>query len=237
MSNDVVQARRHLAPLAFACVFPSLMTWVYFVVLAGRREAGVAYAVGKVLQFSFPFVWVRFVERRPIRLSPPRRTEPTALLFGVVVMAVILAGYFGGLRGSELVAGARGRMLAKLTPIGLGTPLGFVAMAGFYSVAHSFLEEYYWRWYVFGRLRERVRPALATVISSLGFASHHVILLSSYAGGSWLVVGLLSVGVAVGGAVWAWLYHRRGSLYGPWWSHGLVDVALMVVGYDLLFGI
>jgi uncharacterized protein len=44
---------------------------------------------------------------------------------------------------------------------------------------------------------------------------------------------LFSLSVAVGGAFWAWLYQRTGSLYGPWLSHLLVDAAIFLVGYDL----
>jgi membrane protease YdiL (CAAX protease family) len=44
----------------------------------------------------------------------------------------------------------------------------------------------------------------------------------------------LSLGVAVGGAVWARLYDRSGSLLGPWLSHLLVDAAIFFVGYELL---
>ena len=41
--------------------------------------------------------------------------------------------------------------------------------------------------------------------------------------------------VAVGGAFWAWLFQRTGSLVAVWWSHVLIDAALMAIGYDLLF--
>ena len=45
---------------------------------------------------------------------------------------------------------------------------------------------------------------------------------------------LFSVCVAVGGAMWAWLYERTGSLLGPWLSHLLVDAAIFAIGYDLV---
>ena len=50
--------------------------------------------------------------------------------------------------------------------------------------------------------------------------------------------GTVSVACAllVGGAVWAWVYHRTRSLAATWLSHALVDAAILMVGYDLLFG-
>jgi uncharacterized protein len=44
----------------------------------------------------------------------------------------------------------------------------------------------------------------------------------------------LSAGVAVGGAFWAWLYERTGSIFGPWLSHLLIDAGIFWIGYDLI---
>ena len=43
-----------------------------------------------------------------------------------------------------------------------------------------------------------------------------------------------SLAIAVGGAVWCWLYERTGSLLGPWLSHLIIDAAIFVVAWDLL---
>ena len=40
--------------------------------------------------------------------------------------------------------------------------------------------------------------------------------------------------VAVGGAFWAWLYQRSGSLAGPWLSHLVADAGIFFVGYQLI---
>jgi len=152
-------------------------------------------------------------------------------------VGVLLAVYFAVVRGSGLLDDTAAQLRERLEPVGLATPAGFLALAAFYCIAHSFLEEYYWRWFVFGRLREQTRPVVAGLMASLGFTAHHVILLHRLTGGSWGPVVLLSLGVTAGGVVWAWLYHRTRSIYGPWWSHAIVDAGLMAVGYDLLWRI
>jgi hypothetical protein len=40
--------------------------------------------------------------------------------------------------------------------------------------------------------------------------------------------------VAAGGAFWAWLYQRSGSLVGPWLGHLLADAAIFTVGWQLV---
>ena len=40
--------------------------------------------------------------------------------------------------------------------------------------------------------------------------------------------------VAIGGMIWAWLYDRTGSLYGPWLSHLAVDAGIFFIGWDMV---
>jgi membrane protease YdiL (CAAX protease family) len=172
----------------------------------------------------------------------PRGRRPAArgglvagALFGLSVAALILAVYVLGFRGSALLGNGPAGIRAKVDQLGMGTPALFVVLALFYSVAHSGLEEYYWRWFVFGGLRSRLTPGWAIVISSLAFTAHHVIVLGSYFGRASWITFAASLGVAIGGAVWAGIYERSGSLLGPWLSHLIVDAALMTVGYDMLW--
>jgi membrane protease YdiL (CAAX protease family) len=120
---------------------------------------------------------------------------------------------------------------------GLGFREHFVPVAIFISVFHSAMEEYYWRWFVYGRARSYLGPALANLFSSLGFMAHHVVVINAFLPDDyfWSATVPLSLCVAFGGAIWAALYERKGSLYGAWLSHALVDVSIMICGYDMAF--
>ena len=74
--------------------------------------------------------------------------------------------------------------------------------------------------------------------SSLAFASHHWIIVDTFLAGHhrWTATLPLTLLVAAGGSIWGLLYLRHRSLLAPWLSHLLVDAALMVVGYRLVFG-
>jgi membrane protease YdiL (CAAX protease family) len=125
----------------------------------------------------------------------------------------------------------------KLHGLGAETLGRFVLLAAFISLAHSFLEEYYWRWFVFGRLRQYMPLGAAMAVSSLAFMAHHVIVLSVYLPGGWRFwagVVPFSLCAAGGGVAWAWMFHRTRSIYGPWLSHLIVDAALMALGYDMV---
>jgi membrane protease YdiL (CAAX protease family) len=193
-----------------------------------------------VVQFSFPVVWVFLLRRqRPGGVRLPREGLASGVWWGVVLFAFIWGVYLTALRGSDLAAAAAPRIQSRVEAIGAGTPLRFLLLTLGLSVAHSFLEEYYWRWFLFGRLRNLTGSPAALIASSLAFAAHHVIVLHAFIGFGrfWWATVLLSIAVALGGGLWAWLYARHGSLYPPWLSHTMVDLAIMAIGYDLVWGL
>ena len=86
---------------------------------------------------------------------------------------------------------------------------------------------------MFAQLRRFLPLAPAVVISSAAFVAHHVVVLATYFGWFSVLTLFFSFSIGVGGAVWAWLYDRTGSLQGPWLSHVFADLGIFVVGYDL----
>jgi membrane protease YdiL (CAAX protease family) len=169
---------------------------------------------------------------------PNARSLKPALIFALVVAAVMLGGYFGGLRGSSFLKNTPARLQQKLHEVSMDTPGRYALLALFLVAAHSLLEEYYWRWFVFGGLRQFLSLVPAMALSSLAFMAHHVVVLYVYLPGKlWSAVLPFALAIAVGGAVWAWLYDRGGSLVAPWLSHLLIDAAIFVIGWDLLWPI
>ncbi|HVR98996.1 MAG TPA: CPBP family intramembrane glutamic endopeptidase [Thermoanaerobaculia bacterium] len=230
-------SRAEWSALAFAGLFPTFATWLYFVVLPASGWSQPAFAAAKLLQFAFPVVWIWGVERDPVR---PGRFQMAGLglgmLSGLALMALQTAVYTGLLAGTPLVQGARTVIGEKLAAFGISTPFGFLLLALFYSAVHSLLEEYYWRWFLFGRLRRRLPAAAAIAVSSLAFTAHHVLVIGEFVGGYGPLTWLFALTVTGAGAFWAWLYDRTGTLGGPWLSHALVDAGLMGVGYGLWRG-
>ncbi len=228
---------RGLAAVVVALVLPSLVTWVYFVWLKSSAAAiqQTAYSAGKAIQFLLPVVWVFAVERRRWEWRGPSTTGlPLSIGFGVAVVAAMMALYHGYLSPAGFFDAPGNVVRDKVAGFGVDTPAKYAAMGLFYSLCHSFLEEYYWRWFVFGQLQRMAPRAWAIGVSSLGFMAHHVIVLALFFGWFSFLTWLFSISVAVGGVVWAWLYQRTGSLYSPWFSHLLVDAGIFLIGFDLV---
>jgi uncharacterized protein len=235
-----------LAAVLFAALFPTLATWLYFVVLPGSRWTLPVYAVCKGVQFAFPLLWLKLQLQKPASPgpSPPGPLSQgrggtgvlVGLLSGLGISGVLFLIWEGLLAGGPLAARAGQAASAKLAAFGIETAGGYLLLAVFYSVFHSLLEEYYWRWFVFGHLRRSLPVTTAAVLSALAFMAHHILVVGELAGAYNARTWLLASTVGVGGLIWAWLYHRSRSLYGPWLSHALVDAALLWIGYGLWRG-
>jgi uncharacterized protein len=226
------------ASLAFGLAYPALLTLVYFVGLADatRPVQQGAYVIGKAVQFGLPLAWYLRRAGRPWR--PVRPSGHGVLLGGAVglmVLAAALALYHGLLVPHRVLAGAPAAAIrAKVVGFGVVRPWSFAVLAAFYAVVHSAAEELYWRGFVFGELRRSTPVGWAILSSGAGFAAHHVILLAVFLGWASPWTWALSLAVACGGAFWAWLYQRSGSLLGPWLGHALVDAAIFAVAWDLV---
>jgi membrane protease YdiL (CAAX protease family) len=233
--------RALVSALVVALTLPSVLASLYFLILAGEgggpsRIQQVTYSGGKVVQFAFPLVFLFFVTG-----SWPRMGRPAAaglalgLGFGVAVALAMFGLYFLVLRDTPLFAESPTRIRHKLEEFGVASPAGYLGLAAVLTVVHSLLEEYYWRWFVFGGLRRLMTLGPAVAVSSLGFMAHHVIVLYVYLPGYFLTAVVpFSLAIAVGGACWAWIYERTRSLIAPWLSHLLVDAAIFVIGWDLV---
>ena len=227
-----------VAVLLVVMTLPTFAAWMYFDVLANSRLVPAFYGLGKAVQFGLPVVWVFWVRRERFQRPSLRGAGiGTGALLGTAIVAVLFVIYFGFFRGSVYLSEMKPRLSEKLEDFQIASVWKFVAFAIGISLVHSFLEEYYWRWFVFSWLRRKFRFLPAALISSVAFMAHHVIIISTYMRPEdfWTVTMFFAACVTVGGLVWAWLYERTGSLLGPWVSHILVDAGIMTVGYEQVF--
>jgi len=184
----------------------------------------------------FPLVYVWYFERDRLRPAwPTLRGLEYGVGFGLVIALLVFVTFFGWFQHSELFAQTPAKVYALVHKLHATTPARYVVLTLIFCVGHALLEEYYWRWFAFGWLRRYVPVTAAIVISALGFTAHHLLLLHVYFPGNfWLLAVPLALAVAVGGAVWAWIYDRSGSLYAAWISHMLIDLAIFAAGYAMI---
>ncbi len=229
--------------LVWAMIFPTLMALISFVVVPGLGRMDqplqqITIWSGKFVQFGLP-LWFVFGVRLYWRdRSPlPWRSWLWGIAFGVIVGGGLIALYYLFLQNHSLMEEGASRLHRYLIQANLASPAGFLSLGLFTAVVHSFLEEYYWRWFVFGELQRLWSTTSALVFSSLAFMSYHVILLWNFFPEQIFTAVLpVSLAIACGGVLWAWIYSWERSLFAVWVSHLLVDGALVFVEYQMLAG-
>ena len=227
--------------VGFVLLFPLVQALLYFVLMAGWNPAiqKTTYSLTKLVMLVLPVFYCIFVARERWQIRPfNKRGLLEGGVFGIGVLLGMCLIYFYWLKPSGMVApgsAPANAITAKLVSFGMDSPMRFWLFGAFVSFLHSGLEEYYWRWFTFSRLRRLIPTIPATIVSGFGFMLHHVVILGVYFGVARIETWLFSLGVAVGGAYWSWLYARKDSIYAPWLSHAIIDIAIFIIGYDIAF--
>jgi len=212
---------------------PSLAALFYFVWLKDSAAAQPVYGSAKLFILLWPVIATALILQRPIRwrlrpIAAHLRAIPLGLLIGLGIagmMAALIASPMG-----NLVEAATDAIEVKVNNLGLQEQ--FLLFAVCLSLFHSLLEEYYWRWFVYGNLRNLVSRPAAHAMAAVGFSLHHIIVTTQFFSLHWAL--LFSAAVGIGGFFWSWLYQRQGTLAGAWASHAVVDATLMAVAFRLM---
>ncbi len=218
-----------------ALVMPFIASFFYFVLFPGTTFGNSFYSGIKVFLLVWPIVAVALVlrERFVDRSREKRHGVGMAVggLFGALVVGLLFFLIKATPLGAVLDENAE-RIAGRIADLGVAEHYLWFAL--FISFAHAALEEFYWRWFVFGQAEKLMRPGLAYIVASVGFASHHVVILSQFFPIGWAL--FLGACVGIGGAVWSWLYRRYNSYWAAWFSHMIIDLGLMWVGWEILSG-
>ena len=223
--------------LVAAMTLPTLASLAYFVWLEGTSWVAPAYLGAKMLQFAGPVAGLAVLLAAATGPARPGRSVALGLGTGMAGAAFTWLSYVVLFRGGEMAATAAEAITVKLADFHLDTLWRYVLAALLISFLHSWLEEVYWRAFVYRWLHRLMHSEWSLVVAALGFAAHHVVVIAVYLGdASVFVLVLMSLPVALGGVLWCLLYRTTGNrLLAPWVSHICLDLAIMAVGYDLIF--
>ncbi|MBI2948166.1 MAG: CPBP family intramembrane metalloprotease [Verrucomicrobia bacterium] len=218
-----------------AMTLPFLASLFYFVFWSEQILARWLYGFTKLFTLVWPVIAVLLITKADLprfKLSDElhRRALPWGILAGIGIIGVMWIIMLTPLR--EMILGCAPRIRSKAQALGM---LDYYWTFGlFLSLIHSLLEEYYWRWFVYGQLRRVVGNGFAHVLAGVSFAAHHLVVTTQYFPPVWGVVfGALT---GAGGILWSVLYEKQRTLAGAWICHVLVDLGILSIGHKLLFG-
>jgi membrane protease YdiL (CAAX protease family) len=234
-SIPVSEKIRIAAAVVPALFLPSIGSLLYFAILKTPLAVRIAFACDKVFLVAWPLIAV-FAVLRCRRIDPIFRSDGlaktvlTGVVVGLLIVTLRLVIFATPLYG--IVAAAAGNIRSKLDLLGFLEH--FWLFAVLISVVHSFIEEFYWRWFVFGQLRRVTNRYAAHAIAAVFFSGYHVVILVQILPNVW--GWILGLSTAFGGLIWSIMYQRQGNLVGVWISHVIVDVVIMVSTYQIVTG-
>lgn len=184
----------------------------------------------KVWAVVFPLLWTFKSDRASLRLPKFKWEELNiGLQLGILMFSLILLTYFLLGKAIDLTA-----LRAKAVEVGIVSPALYLLGCIYWSFINSLIEEYTWRGFVVSQAKILLPNMSAVVLAALLFTVHHSIALYGYTH-NWLVVFVGSLGVFMAGTIWAWCYSRYRSVIPGYTSHILADLAIALVGYQILF--
>jgi len=218
-----------------ALLVPFILSFFYFVFFPGTAFGNAFYGAHKVFLIAWPLLCVLLFLHEPMidRTRPKRHLASLVpgTLFGVVVTGLMFFLLESTPLG-DVFSANEAKIVQRIHDLDVAER--FVAFALFISFIHSAMEEFYWRWFAFGQAKKLMPKGVAHLVAATGFALHHIVVLSQFFPMGWALA--LGACVAIGGAFWSWQADRYNSLLGPWFSHLLVDLGLMWVGWQALQG-
>jgi len=184
----------------------------------------------KIWILVLPVFWRFFVDKEKLSLSVHGKGGfGVAGLLGVVISFAMFVLYFG--LGKYLIEPEMVKDMA--VSVGLDDVRTYLIGAVYWILVNSVLEEYVWRWFVVEKCKVLFPEKAAIVLSAFFFTIHHVVAMQIFFSG--VLVLIASVGVFVGGVIWSWCYNRYESIWPGYLCHAIVDVAIFVIGYMLIF--
>lgn len=213
-----------------ALLFQVIGAYFYFQIWPMETAGKVTYSLTKILLFVWPLLWWKAMST-PLHILPKKAAHEIFLgLASGLALSCALFLIFLVLPSKEVLSAQIHTKAEAYLNLNLGL---YIAFSIFLSLAHSLLEEYYWRWFLGKGLQNSMSPWGAITLANVAFSAHHFIVLNALVELPWAISGTCAVFIA--GMTWSLLYKRTGSLFSSWISHACVDATIMVIGASLLF--
>ncbi|WP_333260894.1 CPBP family intramembrane glutamic endopeptidase [Microcoleus sp. S13_C5] len=222
---------RKKALLALTVLVPAASIGIIAALYIAPGSWGPALSVlCQVWLLVFPLAWSVFVDREKLRLSLPKRQELLAgSIWGIFMFAVIVGIYslFGQQWIDPVVA------QEKSYQLGISSPTIYLIVEAYFVLVNSLIEEFTWRWFVCNKCQILIPGTKAIFLSSLFFTIHHIFVIAAYSDWQAVILGALAVFAA--GIIWSHSYLTYRSLWSSYISHASADLALAIIGWQILF--
>jgi membrane protease YdiL (CAAX protease family) len=217
-------------------VFSSLLACIilYFV----EQVLVVNYVVKTAIKVLFfiliPYLYMKLIKKQPFSKSInykniEKHHLKLGFLFGILSFLIILIAYYV-LRDIINLQGISEDLQNKSKI----TASSFIFVGFYITLGNSFIEEYFFRGFIFLNLYELKSKKFAYIYSSLLFGVYHIGIFKTWFNVK--LVGLALIGLISIGFVFNYLDTKSKNFVNSWIVHILADSAIIIIGLKM-FGI
>lgn len=185
--------------------------------------------ITKLILFTvIPYIYLKFVKKCSIKDGLNLRRIETntfklGLILGALSFAVVMAAYLI-LKGSIDLNGIAKELQTKSKV----TQANFILVGLYITFGNSFLEEFFFRGFIFLNLFRQGSKILAYIYSSVLFGVYHIAIFKTWFNP--LLIGLSLLGLIGVGVVFDWLDTKTDNFMNSWLVHIMADSAIIIIG-------
>ena len=198
----------------------------------------VTYVVKTVIKVMFfiaiPYIYMKFIKKQTLSTSINKKNIDKhhlkmGILFGGLSFLIILIAFYV-LRNIINLQGISEDLQSKSKI----TASSFIFVGLYITLINSFIEEYFFRGFIFLNLYKLKSKKVAYIYSSLLFGLYHIGIFKTWFNVG--LVGLALIGLISIGFVFCWLDTKSKNFVNSWIVHILADSAIIIIGLKM-FGI
>lgn len=198
----------------------------------------VSYVVKTIIKILFfiltPYIYMKIIKRQQVSKAINYKNIDEhhlkmGFLFGILSFFIILITYY--VLGNIINLHSISEDLQSKSKI---TASNFIFVGLYITLGNSFLEEYFFRGFIFLNLYELKSKKCAYIYSSLLFGLYHIGIFKAWF--NIQLVGLALIGLISIGFIFNWLDTKSKNFINSWIVHILADSAIILIGLKM-FGI
>lgn len=218
-------------------LFLALLILPPFVIFTSRELFSANYLFSSIYKiiFLFPLVYRVWIEKKSIKqgivehfsFSTLKKHIVPVVSIGVFLATVYIGSFmlFKGFLDLEGIA----IKLQEVMDLNV-TNLIFIGL--YIILINSLLEEYFWRGFMFDKLRGLVSPWLAYALTGVAFSFHHVVFYYNWF--TPLFFWLVTIGLIGYAVIMNYIFSRYKDLFSCWVIHAFADVVQIYIAFTVL---
>lgn len=189
--------------------------------------------ITKIIFFTvIPVIYIKLIKKDSILnalnlRSVNRHNLKIGLLFGSASFAILLLGFYLFKDFIDLQG-----IVAEMEEKSNINPTNFMMVGAYITLGNSFLEEFFFRGFIFLNLYNLKLKKSAYIYSALLFAIYHIGIFQTWFN-PWLNISAVT-GLIIIGFVFNWLCTKSNNFLNSWVVHILADAAIILIGMRLL---